>query len=76
MNTDDLRTITAHVNPGMSNEYTVSRKGVKGDALQFVAFGDRVLTGEYEDPEMTKQYNTGTDKDKNSDLQFYASEVF
>ncbi len=76
MNTDDLRTITALVNPGMKNEYTVSRKGVKGDQIQRVEFGDRVMTGEYEDPEMTKEYNTGTDKDTNADLQFYAREIF
>ena len=76
MNTDDLRTITALVNPGMKNEYTVSVRGVKGDGIQRVEFGDRVITGEYEDPEMTKEYNKGTDKDKNADLLFYAREFF
>ena len=76
MTTDDLRTITAVVNPGMKNEYTVSVKGVKGDEIQFVEFGDRVPTGKYEDIELQNQYNTGTDKDKNADLKFYAREFF
>ena len=72
MDTDEIRVLTGIVNPGKEDEYTVSWKGVKGDTIQFVDFHDSILTPAFEDRECKKQYNTGTDKDKNSDITFYA----
>ena len=74
MNTDELRTVTMIVNPGKEDEYTISTQGVKGDEIRLVSYSGIIDISEYEDRECTREYNTGSDKDKNADFVFYAKE--